>query len=156
MHLGPKEPQLEREVNKVVSNFDDEINQLHSEYLEKEAYSDPELRAKIKNKLMAGDKGGKSGEWSARKSQMLVLEYEKAGGKYLGPKTDSAKSLTKWSKEDWKTIDGKNAVKNNGKTARYLPAEVWDKLTENEKQATNQKKLNGTGQYVPNTKKSRQ
>ncbi len=29
---------------------------------------------------MQSDKGGKPGEWSARKSQLLVQEYEKQGG----------------------------------------------------------------------------
>ena len=44
------------------------------------AYTKPELRERIKDRIMAGAKGAKPGQWSARKSQLLVQEYEKAGG----------------------------------------------------------------------------
>lgn len=41
-------------------------------------YSKPELRERIKDRIMAGDRGAKKGQWSARKSQLLAQEYEKA------------------------------------------------------------------------------
>jgi len=34
------------------------------------------------NKIKAGTKGGKSGQWSARKAQMLAKEYKANGGGY--------------------------------------------------------------------------
>ena len=54
---------------------------------------------------MAGSKAGKPGQWSARKSQLLAQEYEKAGGGYSGEKTEKQKSLEKWGKEKWQTKD---------------------------------------------------
>jgi hypothetical protein len=33
-------------------------------------YSKPELRENIKDRVMAGSKGGKPGQWSARKAQL--------------------------------------------------------------------------------------
>ncbi len=37
-----------------------------------EKYTDPELREKIKEEIKQSDKGGKKGQWSARKSQLLT------------------------------------------------------------------------------------
>jgi hypothetical protein len=45
-------------------------------------YTKPGLRATIFKKIKAGSKGGDSGEWSARKAQLLASEYKKAGGGY--------------------------------------------------------------------------
>ena len=45
-------------------------------------YTKPALRKKIFNRIKAGTKGGKSGQWSARKTQMLDEAYKKAGGGY--------------------------------------------------------------------------
>ena len=45
-------------------------------------YTKPALRKKIFNRIKAGTKGGKSGQWSARKAQMLAAAYKKAGGGY--------------------------------------------------------------------------
>ena len=41
-----------------------------------------EMRNRIFNRIKAGDKGGKPGQWSARKAQMLAVAYKKAGGGY--------------------------------------------------------------------------
>ena len=68
-------------------------------------YTKPELRERIKDRIMAGSKGGKPGQWSARKAQLLAQEYEKAGGGYQGGKDSKQKSLEKWSKEKWQTKD---------------------------------------------------
>jgi hypothetical protein len=68
-------------------------------------YSKPELRERIKDRVMAGTRGGKSGQWSARKAQLVVQEYEKAGGGYKGGKGEKQKSLEKWGKEKWQTKD---------------------------------------------------
>ncbi len=45
-------------------------------------YTKPELRKRLFNKIKAGSRGGKAGQWSARKAQLLALEYKKAGGGY--------------------------------------------------------------------------
>lgn len=68
-------------------------------------YSKPELRESIKDRVMAGSKGGKPGQWSARKAQLVAQEYEKAGGGYRGGKGEKQKSLEKWGKEKWMTKD---------------------------------------------------
>jgi hypothetical protein len=54
-------------------------------------YSKPELREGIKDRVMAGSKGGKPGQWSARKAQLVAQQYEKAGGGYKGGKVRSTK-----------------------------------------------------------------
>tara|TARA_R100001079_G_scaffold89484_1_gene52057 strand:- start:463 stop:672 length:210 start_codon:yes stop_codon:yes gene_type:complete len=45
-------------------------------------YTKPELRKRIFNRIKAGSKGGRPGQWSARKAQMLAMAYKKAGGGY--------------------------------------------------------------------------
>jgi len=45
-------------------------------------YTKPGMRKTIFNKVKSGTKGGKAGQWSARKAQMVALEYKKAGGGY--------------------------------------------------------------------------
>lgn len=66
-------------------------------------YTKPGLREKIKDRVMAGSKGGKPGQWSARKAQIVAREYEEAGGGYKGGKGEKQKSLEKWGKERWST-----------------------------------------------------
>ena len=99
-----------------------------------EKYTKPDLRRQIKDELMQLDKGGKPGQWSARKSQLLVQEYEKQGGDYKkDDKDDAAKSLEEWGEQDWQTQDGTKARQDN-KTKRYLPQAVWSRLSKEEKQ----------------------
>jgi len=45
-------------------------------------YTKPALRKRLFNKIKAGGKGGKPGQWSARKAQMLAKQYKAAGGGY--------------------------------------------------------------------------
>ena len=45
-------------------------------------YTKPTMRKRLFNKIMAGTKGGKRGQWSARKAQMLAKQYKAAGGGY--------------------------------------------------------------------------
>lgn len=68
-------------------------------------YTKPELRERIKNRVMAGTRGGKAGQWSARKAQLVAQEYKEAGGGYQGGKEEKQKSLEKWGKEKWMTKD---------------------------------------------------
>ena len=120
-----------------------------------EKYTDPDLRRKLKDELQAGDKGGKKGQWSARKSQLLVHEYEKHGGGYKGEKDDAAKSLESWTNENWQTSDGNaDARDGEGGTKRYLPEKAWDMLSEKEKKEADKKKKQGDKpgkQFVENT-----
>jgi hypothetical protein len=68
-------------------------------------YTKPGLRESIKKRVMAGSKGGKPGQWSARKAQLVALKYKEAGGGYKGGKGKKQKDLKKWSKEKWMTKD---------------------------------------------------
>ena len=45
-------------------------------------YTKPAMRKRLFNKIMAGTRGGPAGKWSARKAQLLAMEYKKAGGGY--------------------------------------------------------------------------
>ena len=45
-------------------------------------YTKPSLRKRLFNKIKAGGKCVKPGQWSARKAQMLAKEYKAAGGGY--------------------------------------------------------------------------
>lgn len=45
-------------------------------------YTKPTMRKNLFNKIKAGNKGGSSGQWSARKAQMLAKQYKAAGGGY--------------------------------------------------------------------------
>lgn len=45
-------------------------------------YTKPSMRKRIFEKVKAGGKGGKPGQWSARKSQLLAREYKAKGGGY--------------------------------------------------------------------------
>ena len=66
-------------------------------------YTKPGLRERIKDRIMAGSKGGKPGQWSARKAQMLASAYKKQGGGYKGGKSKKQKDLKHWGKEKWMT-----------------------------------------------------
>ena len=117
-------------------------------------YTKPELRERIKAEVKAGDKGGRPGQWSARKAQLVAGEYEKEGGGYKkGSRTTGQKHLEAWTEEKWQTADGKKAIQGKT-TSRYLPKKAWEKLTPAEKTATDKKKktISKTGkQNVPNT-----
>ena len=45
-------------------------------------YTKPSMRKRLFEQIKAGGKGGKPGQWSARKAQMLAQAYKKAGGGY--------------------------------------------------------------------------
>ena len=124
-----------------------------------EKYTHPELREKLKEEIKASDKGGKPGQWSARKSQLLAREYEKQGGGYKGEKDESQKHLEEWTEEQWQTKEGgANARQPDGETKRYLPKEAWENMTEEEKEETERKKREGSRQgkqHVGNTEEAR-
>jgi hypothetical protein len=116
-------------------------------------YTDPALRERLKAEIIAGTKGGRAGQWSARKAQLLAHAYEAHGGGYTGAKTGSQRHLDEWTHEEWQTADGKPA-RRGGTTARYLPKKAWEELTPAERRATDKKKraASKTGrQFVANT-----
>ena len=45
-------------------------------------YTKPGMRKKQFQRIKAGSKGGKPGQWSARKAQMLAKQYKAKGGGY--------------------------------------------------------------------------
>ena len=45
-------------------------------------YTKPSLRKRLFEQIKSGDKGGSPGQWSARKAQLLAVQYKKAGGGY--------------------------------------------------------------------------
>lgn len=108
-------------------------------------YTRPQLRERLKEEIKQSDKSGKPGQWSARKPQLLVKEYEAHGGRYKNPGqlTSTQKSLQQWTTEDWKTADNQAAIRA-GETVRYLPKEVWDQLSQEEKEKTNASKVKGS------------
>ena len=107
-------------------------------------YTRPDLRDRLKRKIMAGSKGGKPGQWSARKAQLLAAEYDKAGGGYTGGRSKSQQSLSRWTKQDWRTKSGKPALETG---ERYLPAKAIEKLSAAEYAATSRAKREATGQF---------
>ena len=95
-------------------------------------YTDPDLREEIKEDIKQSDKGGRPGQWSARKSQLLAREYERRGGGYTGEKDEGQRNLEKWTEEDWQTQEGETRARSGDETARYLPKEAWEKMSDEE------------------------
>jgi len=118
-------------------------------------YTKPKLRETIKNRVMAGTDGGKAGQWSARKAQLVAQKYKAAGGGYTGSKTKTQSNLSKWTKEKWRTKSGKPSTQGPKATGeRYLPEKAIKKLSAAEYAATSAKKRAGTKagkQFVKNT-----
>ena len=120
-------------------------------------YTEPELRARLKEEIKAGDRGGRPGQWSARKSQLLTAEYESHGGGYRheGERTASQQHLAEWTRQDWHTADGGTDARGDGGTERYLPDAAWQLLSPEEQRATDRAKKAAGTQHVPNTEAAR-
>ncbi|MET8307262.1 DUF5872 domain-containing protein [Micromonospora sp. NPDC005173] len=117
-------------------------------------YTKPELREQIKEEIKASDKGGRQGQWSARKSQLLTQEYKRRGGGFEGPKDERQKSLQRWGNENWQTRQGDTRARRGSTTSRYLPKRAWEQLSDDQKRATDTKKREASRsgkQYVANT-----
>ena len=90
--------------------------------------SDPKLWEKVKGRVTKSAKGGKPGQWSARKAQLATHDYKEAGGGYEGKKAPD-NHLKQWTDEKWGTKSGKAS----GKTGeRYLPKKAREKLSNEE------------------------
>ncbi|SCE77966.1 hypothetical protein [Micromonospora mirobrigensis] len=117
-------------------------------------YTKPELREELKEEIKASDRGGRPGQWSARKSQLLTNEYQKRGGGYQGPRDERQQSLRQWGEQKWQTRKGTTRARHGGETDRYLPEQAWQELTPEQRRATDARKRRESKsgkQYVPNT-----
>lgn len=101
--------------------------------------SNPGLWKRIVASVKAGTKGGNAGQWSARKAQLAVQRYKKAGGGYKGAK-ESSNSLSKWTKEEWGTKSGKPSLETG---ERYLPKAAREALSSKEYSRTTRAKRIG-------------
>ena len=109
------------------------------------AHADEGKWKRIVASVKAGDKGGRPGQWSARKAQLASQRYKQSGGGYKGPKTEAQKSLSKWTKEDWGTRSGKPSTQGPKATGeRYLPKKARQALSSSEYAATTKAKREGT------------
>ena len=119
-------------------------------------YTKPELRERIKREVIAGDKGGRPGQWSARKAQLVAHEYVAEGGAYKHPRDEAQESLKHWGEEKWHTASGEKAIQGE-ETHRYLPDAAWKELSPEQQKATDAKKVRGSRegkQFVANTAKA--
>ena len=98
--------------------------------------TDPGLWDKVKAEITKGSKGGRKGEWSARKAQLAVQEYKARGGRYKGEKK-ADNDLKTWTDEDWGTKSGKRS-RDTGE--RYLPKKAREKLSDSEYSRTTSRK----------------
>lgn len=108
-------------------------------------YTNPGLRERIKDRIMAGGSGARPGQWSARKAQLLAQQYKAAGGGYRGGKSGAQKSLSRWAKQDWGTKSGKPSTQGAEATGeRYLPRKARESLSAAEYAATSRRKREDT------------
>ncbi len=122
------------------------------------SYTNPELRERLKNKILSGEKGGRAGQWSAIKAMMLAKEYKDAmhrRGKspYKSrsrSRSRSRSSLERWMGEKWRTYDKKPAIRGEKTTYRFLPDKVWGMLSKSEIEKTNARKKRSTHQFISN------
>jgi len=103
----------------------------------------PALWKRIVSSVKSGSKGGRRGQWSARKAQIATARYKKAGGGYKGRKS-TKNSLSKWTKQKWGYVTKGDAKKPRRKQGRYLPEKVRKNLTHRKKAYTKKKKKKAT------------
>jgi len=99
----------------------------------------PDLWTRVKAEVTRGNKGGLSGQWSARKAQLAVKLYKDRGGKYIGKKS-SKNSLHQWTIQDWRTKSGLPSLVTG---ERYLPSKAIKSLSSSEYYRTTRKKRQG-------------
>jgi hypothetical protein len=101
--------------------------------------TNPRLWDRVKATVTRGSKGGKAGQWSARKAQMAVAEYKRLGGGYRGRKSPR-NSLARWTSQKWRTRSGRPSLKTG---ERYLPSKAIRSLSPAEYGATTRAKRRG-------------
>ena len=77
--------------------------------------TDPKLWDKVKAEVTRQGRGGRPGQWSARKAQLAVQAYKAAGGGYRGKKA-ADNHLVRWAREEWGTRSGR-ASRETGERA---------------------------------------
>jgi hypothetical protein len=90
---------------------------------------------------------------------MMAAEYKKRGGGYNTSKEEgqdeSQKHLDKWGKEEWQTKEGSGTARQDDDSRkRYLPKKAWEEMDEDEKEETEDKKVEESKdgkQFVGNT-----
>ena len=88
--------------------------------------SNPKLWEKAKTRA----KSRMGGKHSARAMQLAAKIYKELGGSYSGSKTKAQKSMTKWTKQKWRTKSGKPSVLGPKATGeRYLPTNAINRMT---------------------------
>jgi len=96
-------------------------------------------RAKARAKARMG------GKHSARAMQLAAKIYKDLGGGYSGGKTKAQKSMTKWTKQKWRTKSGKNSVRGGEATGeRYLPTKAINRMSKKRYAASTAKKRKDT------------
>lgn len=94
----------------------------------------------------------------------MASEYKKRGGDYNTSKeegqSESQKHLENWTKEEWQTKEGEGTARQDDDSRkRYLPKKAWEELNDEEKEETDEKKVqeSKTGkQFVGNTGKAKE
>ena len=109
---------------------------------------------RIVSSVKSGSKGGRPGQWSARKAQIATARYKKAGGGYKGKKS-ARNTLSKWSKQKWDYVSKGDKKKPRKKRGRYLPESVRKSLSPSEKAATNRKKRSASAKGKQKAKYSK-
>lgn len=104
------------------------------------SHLDVALWERIKRNVMADDKGGKPGQWSAIKAMIASKEYKDQGGRYKG-QVNKSKGLQKWMEEKWTTRSGKPSSETG---ERFLPAKAIAALTPEQYARTSAKKKRDT------------
>lgn len=94
------------------------------------------LWKRIVAEVTAGSKGGRPGQWSARKAQLAVHRYKLEGGGYRGKKRSDL-GLVKWTKQRWRTKSGRPSLESG---ERYLPEKAIQALSPQEYGATSRAK----------------
>ena len=102
--------------------------------------TDPKLWDRVKKEVTGSEKGGRRGQWSARKAQLATSEYKKKGGGYKGAKK-ADNHLSQWTEEEWGTKSGRTS-RSTGE--RYLPRKAREKLSDEEYGRTTAKKRKDT------------
>jgi hypothetical protein len=98
--------------------------------------SDPALWDIVKRDVTRSDKGGRPGQWSARKAQMATQAYKSRGGGYEGSR-EPDNHLKQWTEEDWGTKSGEKSSETG---ERYLPKKARESLSTDEYARTTRKK----------------
>lgn len=110
--------------------------------------SNPKLWRSIVKKVKKEGKGGRPNQWSARKAQRAVYLYKKSGGKYIGKKSYH-NSLSKWTKQRWRTKSGRPSIMGpNPSGERYLPTRTIQRMSNKNYLRTSRKKRRDTKRRI--------